>query len=99
MTAPARTRSALNVPHSWELDTWPPDVWPHTRPRADWISRAYRQELIDAGALSRVGKLLVFNGTGYSRWLESRARHVTEFTSNNPTLKRTRVRTSPADAA
>jgi hypothetical protein len=97
-----RSRNAGSAPHSWELDSWEivaPDVWPHTAARAKWISKAYRKELIDAGALTRVGKTLIFLGAPYTRWLERRARHVVEFASNNPALKRTHVRTPPADAA
>jgi len=88
---PSRPRTS-NVLHSWELKSWEdkaPDVWPHTNERAKWIARAYRKELIAAGALTRVGKTLVFIGAPYTRWLERRARHVVEFTSNNPGLKRT----------
>jgi hypothetical protein len=99
---PSRSRAAAaNVPHSWELDSWEtiaPDVWPHTTARAKWISRAYRKELIEAGALTRVGKTLIFMGAAYTRWLERRSRHVAEFASNNPALKRTNVRTPQAVA-
>jgi hypothetical protein len=99
---PARARNAASVPHSWELDSWEtiaPDVWPHTSTRAKWISKCYRKELIEAGALTRVGKTLVFLGAAYTRWLERRARHVVEFASNNPTLKRPEVRTLRRPAA
>src|SRR5260370_42613380 len=96
---PSRSRDATNAPHSWELDTWPPDVWPHTTERAKWISKAYRKELVDAKAISRVGKIIVFVGVPYTRWLERRSQQVVEFTSNNPGLKRTNIRTSAATGA
>jgi hypothetical protein len=75
-----------SAPHSWELGTWPSEVWPHDPKRAQWIARAYRKELVAAGAISRVGKVIVFSGAKYSRWLESRAHHVVEFASNNPEI-------------
>lgn len=91
---PSRSRAAAaaHTPHSWELISWEtvaPDVWPHTLKRAKWIATAYRKELMEAKALTRVGKTLVFLGAGYTRWLERRSQHVAEFTSNNPGLKRT----------
>lgn len=79
----ARSRFAINAPHSWELDTWPADVWPHETKRAEWIARAYRKDLTDAGALTRIGKTLVFMGVAYTRWLERRSKNVVEFASNN----------------
>lgn len=82
-------RTAANLPHSWELDSWEtvaPDVWPHTTARAKWIARAYRKQLVAAGALSRVGRCIVILGAGYARWLENRAAEVTEYKSNNPRI-------------
>jgi hypothetical protein len=81
-----RERTAASGPHSWELKTWPRDVWPHDQKRGQWIARAYRQELVAADAMSRIGKILVFSGAKYTRWLESRAHHVVEFQSNNPAI-------------
>jgi hypothetical protein len=37
------------------------------------LCRAYRDELLAAGALTRVGRELVVLGARYARWLESRA--------------------------
>jgi hypothetical protein len=82
-TKPPRDRAGNNAPHSWELETWPADVWPHEPKRASWVIRAYRGELVEAGALTRIGKRLVIIGSGYSNWQKRRARHVVEFTSNN----------------
>jgi hypothetical protein len=90
--AKRRTRAATNVPRSWELNTWPPEIWPHNRKRASWIGRAYRKELIAAGAVTRVGQILVFIGAKYESWLERRAHHVVEFQSHNPDLGKTRPR-------
>jgi hypothetical protein len=84
--------------HSWELITWPPEVWPHEPSRAAWLARTYRKELIDAGALTRIGKRLVFIGAGYTRWQQRRARHVVEFTSNNAEIGKPKP-TKPARRA
>lgn len=74
--------------HSWDCRSWPPAVWPNDAKRARWVLRAYRSELVAAGALSRGGKALVILGRGYARWLARRAGEVTEFESNNPSMRR-----------
>lgn len=81
-----RTASAPSAPHSWEIDTWPASVWPHDSGRAQWVCRAYRKQLIAAGALSRVGYRLVILGMQYTHWLESRVPEVSEYKSNNPNI-------------
>ncbi len=88
----------VNVPHSWEFDTWPADVWPHASKRAQWIARAYRKELIAAGALTRVGKTLVFIGAPYTCWLERRSRHVVEYAGNNATIGKVATDSAKAGA-
>jgi hypothetical protein len=77
-------------PHSWELKTWPESVWPHESKRAQWICRAYRKELIRAGAITRIGTTLVVLSRGYTSWLERNVEHVEDYRSNNPTLGRPR---------
>jgi hypothetical protein len=54
-------------------------IWPHTSKRADYICRAYRDELIAAGALVRVGRELVVRLEAYDRWLAKRARMVADY--------------------
>ncbi len=73
--------------HSWDLSTWPADIWPNDTKRAKWVLRSFRYELIAAGALARGGKGLIVLGRGYSRWLERRAAYVREYTSNNPMIR------------
>jgi hypothetical protein len=85
------SHATSGVPHSWEFDTSPASVWPHEKKRFEWLARAYRKELIEAGALTRVGKKLVFIGANYTKWLTKRSRHVTEFASNNPAIGATRA--------
>lgn len=76
------------LPHSWELSTWPPDVWPHQTKRAEWILTAYRSQLLAAKAITRVGKTLVFLGPQYTRWLENQSHRVVEFQGNNPKISK-----------
>ena len=80
------------IPHSWDLSTWPSGLFPEDPERARWLIRAYRDELMRCGALARVGKTLVILGKGYSSWLSQRAAHVPGYISNNP-----RMRSSGAD--
>jgi hypothetical protein len=75
-------------PHSWDLPMWPGNVWPGDSKRARWLVRAYRDELMRYGALSRAGRTLVVIGRGYSAWLEQRASHVPGYLSNNPDMRK-----------
>jgi hypothetical protein len=77
-------------PFSWGLDTWKeiaPDFWPGNGDQGRWVVRAYRDELIECGAISRVGKKIIVFGAGYTRWLARRTSRVKEFTSNNPAMR------------
>lgn len=76
---PSRKPLATEAPHSWDMEHWPEHVWPHTRDRARYVVRLYRDDLVREGALSRVGRELVFFGARYSRWLEKRAALVPDF--------------------
>jgi hypothetical protein len=58
------------LPHSWSINRWPADVYPGSPSRARYVVRVHRNELLHAGALSRVGRDLVVLGERYSRWLE-----------------------------
>ena len=64
---------ATPIPHSWDLEGWPPSVFPGTTTRARYIIRTHKDELIREGALARVGRELVVFGARYVRWLEKRA--------------------------
>lgn len=89
MVASAKSRrSSDGAPHSWELNSWPAEVWPHDPRRGKWLVRAYRKELVRAAALSRVGRCIVVMGAPFTRWLESRSSQVIEFRSNNPEIGR-----------
>lgn len=75
-------RSAVQAPHSWDLEHWPQDVYPHSESRARWLLRAHRQELLAAGALARVGRELVIFGDRYTRWLQAQSVNVPGYVSN-----------------
>lgn len=87
-----RSAASSIAPRSWELSTWPAEIWPHNAKRGQWIGRAYRKELLAAGAMTRIGMKLVFIGAKYESWLEHRANHVVEFQSNNPALGKSMAR-------
>jgi hypothetical protein len=63
---------------SWSISSWPPEVFPNDPLRARRIVRLNRDELLRAGAVSRVGRELVIFGDNYLRWLASRANKVTD---------------------
>ena len=76
----SRQRSAAgSIPHSWDMEHWPVDVYPHSGGRAKYLVRTYRDELLHAGVMSRVGRELVFLGVRYTRWLEGRAVYVPDY--------------------
>jgi hypothetical protein len=75
-----RTRSAAaECPHSWDVEHWPSDVYPHSGTRAKYLIRTYRDEFLREGVMSRVGRELVFLGARYAKWLEKRAAHVPDY--------------------
>jgi hypothetical protein len=87
MAMTAARKQSIEVPHSWDLKSWP-QIWPNDGKRAKWVLRAYRNELVAEGALSRAGKTIIVLGKGYSRWLSKRTSHVHSFQSNNPEIRR-----------
>lgn len=74
--------TAVQAPHSWDLQHWPEAVYPHNKSRARWLVRAHRAELLAAGAIARVGRELVFFGERYTRWLQSQTVNVPGYVSN-----------------
>lgn len=67
------------VPHSWAVTEWPQDIYPHTTAKARYIVRSHRDELVAAGALTRIGRDLVVFGAGYNAWLRKQAGKVAGF--------------------
>jgi len=81
-------RNSEVLPHSWEITSWPPSVWPNDTGRARWLVRAYRDQLLRHKALTRVGKRIVILGDGWSRFLAACASDVRGFHSNNQSCGR-----------
>lgn len=73
---------------SWDAKSWPAQIWPNEGKRARWILRTHRPELIECGALTRVGKSLVVLGPGYARFLRKHIGDVDDFQSNLPNAQR-----------
>jgi len=78
MTA-TRNRAQGAAAPSWDLEHWPDHVYPHSRERALYLVRTYRDELVSAGALTRIGRELVIIGDRYSVWLQKRSAKVKGF--------------------
>jgi len=76
---PKSKSSALPVPHSWALESWPPHVYPHSPGKGRYTVRANRSALMAAGALTRVGRDLVVIGAPYAAWLQSQANRVSDY--------------------
>ena len=58
--------------HSWGVDSRPADTFPGDPKRGRYLVREFRHELVEAGALARIGRQLVVFGGPYRRWLERR---------------------------
>jgi hypothetical protein len=78
-TANPSSSTTAALPHSWDLATWPPHVWPGSADRARYVVRMHRRELHAFGGLTRIGKTLVFLGAGYAKWLRSNAPRVVAY--------------------
>jgi hypothetical protein len=61
--------SAATLPHSWPSSRWLPDVYPNTTEKARYLIRTHKRELIECGALVRIGRELVVIGAAYAKWL------------------------------
>ena len=67
------------IPHSWALDDWPPSVFPGRPSKARYVIRTHRDDLIAAGALTRIGRELVVLGAAYGAWLAKQRNRVEGF--------------------
>ncbi|HTV96620.1 MAG TPA: hypothetical protein VME42_11460 [Steroidobacteraceae bacterium] len=63
----------------WEFATWPADVWPHTSSRARHLVRSHLDDLVAAGAVSRVNRQLIIIGVPYLNWIKKHASDVEDF--------------------
>jgi hypothetical protein len=60
---------ASPLPHSWLVSDWPSSVTPNRSSAAKHLVRTHRAELIQCGALCRVGRNLTIIGEGYATFL------------------------------
>jgi hypothetical protein len=51
-----RNLAATPAPHSWDLEHWPAEVYPHTPNKGRYLIRSNRDGLLAAGALTRIGR-------------------------------------------
>lgn len=79
------------VPHSWPVRDWPSSVFPNSPASGAWLARTRRTELIEAGALIRVGHQLAVIGPRYLDWLGRQAQHVVGYEPNNKNLRANRA--------
>jgi hypothetical protein len=54
------------LPHSWLVSDWPPHVAPNRPNAGKHLVRTHRAELIECGALCRVGRNLTIIGEGFA---------------------------------
>ena len=64
------------LPHSWPINSWPADIYPNDPRKARYLVRANKNDLLQHGALARVGRQLVVIGSRYDKWLQKRAAYV-----------------------
>jgi len=64
------------LPHSWLVSDWPAHVTPNRCNAGKQLVRAYRAELIECGALVRIGRNLTIIGEGYATFLARKAKRV-----------------------
>jgi hypothetical protein len=60
---------AAPLPHSWRVADWPPGVTPGRISSAKHLIRQHKAELIQCGALCRIGRDLTILGEGYAVFL------------------------------
>lgn len=72
-------RPKITIPHSWAIEDWPDTVFPNSATRGRYLVRVHRADLLNAGALVRVGRELVIIGQPYDRWLRSKAENVANY--------------------
>jgi hypothetical protein len=70
---------ATKVPHSWDIENWPPDVYPNRSSRGRYLVRCHRDELMAAGAVTRIGRDLVVLGAAYAGWLQRNSSRVSGY--------------------
>jgi hypothetical protein len=64
------------LPHSWLVADWPSNVAPNRTSAAKHLVRVHREELIECGALCRVGRNLTIIGEGWALFLARKSKRV-----------------------
>jgi len=72
------------LPHSWPVADWPPHVFPNRANDARYMVRANHDALVECGALTRIGRVLVVLGAGYAVFLAKQASKVAGYVPSNP---------------
>lgn len=75
-------KTTLPALQSWSLKTWKeqaPHIWPGDGQRGRALVRLHRAELQSFGAITRIGRELVFIGVGYQKWLAANIANVSSF--------------------
>ena len=75
----SKTSTTTPLPHDWTFRNWPADVYPYEGTRGRHLVRQNQNDLVAAGALTRIGKQIVVLGAGYTKWLAAQTYRVTEF--------------------
>ncbi len=75
---------------SWGITTWPEKVWPHTPSRARNMIAKYKASLLEANAISRIGRELVIDGQRYRKWIDSHQNKVNDFDTKGAEAMRER---------
>ena len=68
----------------WDLEHWPPTIWPHETEAARHRIRCDQDKLVADGVIVRVGRSYVINGDRWRAWI-MRPEHlqaVTDFENN-----------------
>ena len=84
-----RVPLAAIPPHSWPVSEWAeraPHVFPHTTEKGSYLVRTHQTELVNCGALVRIGRDRVVIGAPYAKWLASQSSKVAgyEVPANRP---------------
>jgi hypothetical protein len=69
----------MPLPHSWLVSDWPPHVAPNRINAGKQLVRAHRAELIQCGALTRIGRNLTILGEGYALFLARKMKRVEDY--------------------
>jgi hypothetical protein len=81
---------------AWALKAWPENVYPHSYEKARRLFYRNRASMIKAGAVTRIGRDLVFDGERYLKWLRGHVKDVEGY--QNPALKKHRDRIRAAQS-